>query len=77
MPLGKESKLNLIRATSRGNQLQNILRGRADIARFLIGSDEPEEIIRQANMDYSGLAIPLAGVFFSNLHRMMSHWDEC
>jgi hypothetical protein len=55
---------------------ENVLCGGADIARFLIGSDEPDEIIRQANMDCSGLAFPLAGVLFPNLHPMLSHWDE-
>jgi hypothetical protein len=54
----------------------NILRGGADIARFLIGSDDPQEIIRQADMECSGLAQPLAMVLFPNLHPMMSHWDE-
>jgi hypothetical protein len=54
----------------------NALRGGADIARFLIGSDEPDEIIRQANMECSGLAVPLARALFPNLHPMMSHWDE-
>ena len=55
---------------------ENSIRGGADIARFLIGSDEPEEIIRQANMEYAGIAIPLVRVLFPNLHPMMSHWDE-
>ncbi len=54
----------------------NALHGGADIARFLIGSDEPGEIIRQANMQPSGLAAPLVRVLFPNLHPMMSHWDE-
>ena len=52
------------------------LRGGADIARFLIGSDDPDEIIRQAGMDCNGLAQPLARALFPNLHPMMSHWDE-
>lgn len=55
---------------------EHILRGGADIARFLIGSDEPDEIIRQAGMTYSGQALQLARVLFPNLHPMMSHWDE-
>ncbi len=54
----------------------NILRGGAEIARFLIGSDEPDEIIRQAGMACAGLAHPLAQVLFPNLHPMLSHWDE-
>jgi hypothetical protein len=43
---------------------------------LLIGSDEPEEIIRQADMEVSGLALPLVRVLFPNLVPMMSHWDE-
>ena len=54
----------------------NILHAGADLARLLIGSDEPDEIIRQADMDCSGAARPLVGVLFPNLHPMMSHWDE-
>ncbi len=52
------------------------LHGGADIARFLIGSDEPEEIIRQAGMECAGLAQPLVQALFPNLYPMMSHWDE-
>lgn len=54
----------------------NIIRGGADIARFLIGSDEPDEIICQADMECTGISIPLARVLFPNLHPTMSHWDE-
>ena len=55
----------------------NILRGGAEIARFLIGSDEPDEIIRQAGVECLGLAQPLARALFPNLYPMLSHWDEC
>jgi hypothetical protein len=58
------------------NATPNILHGGADIARFLIGSDESDEIIRQTGMNCSGLAQPLTQVLFPNLHPMMSHWDE-
>ncbi len=54
----------------------NRLHGGAEFARLLIGSDEPEEIIQQAGMEASGLAIPLVRVLFPNLHPMLSHWDE-
>ncbi len=54
----------------------NTLRGGADIARLLIGSDDPDEIIRQAGMICTGLANSLAEVLFPNLHPMLSHWDE-
>lgn len=50
--------------------------GGQELARFLIGSDEPDEIIRQGNMACSGLALPLVRVLFPNLHPMLSHWDE-
>lgn len=55
---------------------ENVLNAGTDLARFLIGSDEPDEIIRQANINCSGLAQPLARVLFPNLRPMMSHWDE-
>jgi hypothetical protein len=55
---------------------ENILRAGPELARFLIDSDEPYEIIRQASIDCSGLAQPLAQVLFPNLRLMMSHWDE-
>jgi hypothetical protein len=47
-----------------------------DIARFLIGSDEPEEIIQQGEMSCIGESAELAKVLFPNLHPVMSHWDE-
>jgi predicted N-acetyltransferase YhbS len=48
----------------------------ADLARFLIGSDEPEEIMQQAGVVCTGMAGELARVLFPNMHPMMSHWDE-
>jgi len=55
---------------------ENVLCAGPELARFLIGSDEPDEIIRQADINCSGLAQPLAQVLFPNLRPMMSHWDE-
>jgi hypothetical protein len=55
---------------------ENGILGGADIARLLIGSDEPEEIIRQGSMECQGQAIPLARVLFPNKYPMLSHWDE-
>jgi len=55
---------------------ENVIRGGADAARFLIGSDEPDEIIRQTDMECTGIAASLVRVLFPNLHPMMSHWDE-
>ena len=52
------------------------LRGGADITRLLIGSDEADEIIQQAGMQASGLALPLVRALFPNLRPMLSHWDE-
>ena len=55
---------------------ENVLCAGPELARFLIGSDEPDEIIRQADINCSGLAQPLAQVLFPNLRPVMSHWDE-
>ncbi len=68
----KDGKINVSSASSAANSLC----GGADVARLLIGSDEPDEIIRQAGMMTSGLALPLARVLFPTLRPMMSHWDE-
>jgi hypothetical protein len=54
----------------------NVVRGGWDIARFLIGSDEPGEIVRQAGMECTGQAGELLEALFPNLHPMLSHWDE-
>ena len=54
----------------------NTLEGGANIARLLIGSDDPDEIIQQAEMRTSGAAAELAQVLFPNLYPMLSHWDE-
>jgi hypothetical protein len=55
---------------------ENVICGGADTARLLIGSDEPDEIIRQAGMECNGLSVALARVLFPNLHPIMSLWDE-
>jgi len=55
---------------------ENRLTGGPGIARLLIGSDEPGEIIRQENVTCTGIAAQLAAVLFPDLHPMMSHWDE-
>ncbi len=54
----------------------NILHAGAALSRLLIGSDEPDEIIRQEGMHCSGIAQELVCVLFPNLYPMMSHWDE-
>ena len=59
-----------------GSPSQHNIQGGVDIARFLIGSDEPEEIIQQADMSCTGEAAALARVLFPNLYPVMSHWDE-
>jgi predicted N-acetyltransferase YhbS len=46
------------------------------LGRLLIGSEDPDEIIRQEDIRLSGDAGELAGVLFPNRHPMMSHWDE-
>ncbi|HZU86539.1 MAG TPA: GNAT family N-acetyltransferase [Anaerolineaceae bacterium] len=55
---------------------ENILRGGAALARLLIGSDDPAEVIRQEGMQCHGAAAELAEVLFPNLYPMLSHWDE-
>lgn len=55
---------------------EHTLHAGAEMARFLIGSDEPDEIIREAGLECTGLAQPLARALFPNLHPMLSHWDE-
>jgi len=54
----------------------NVLHAGADMARLLIGSDEPGEVIRQADMVCEGKSAELVGVLFPNLYPMLSHWDE-
>jgi hypothetical protein len=46
------------------------------LTRLLIGSDEPEETIRQEGIQGPRQAIELARALFPNLHPVMSHWDE-
>jgi hypothetical protein len=55
---------------------EHSIQGGADIARFLIGSDEPVEIIQQAEMSCTGMGAELASVLFPNLYPVMSQWDE-
>ena len=55
---------------------EHTIQGGADIGRFLIGSDGPDEIIQQADMVCTGEAAALVNVLFPNLHPLMSHWDE-
>ena len=54
----------------------HLLRGGPHIARLLIGSDDPDEVIRQSQIACEGDAAALARVLFPNLHPVMSHWDE-
>jgi predicted N-acetyltransferase YhbS len=68
----KDGKVEVSPASSAANSL----RGGAEFARLLIGSDAPEEVMRQAGMQANGLALPLVRVLFPNLRPMMSHWDE-
>jgi predicted N-acetyltransferase YhbS len=46
------------------------------LARFLIGSDDAEEIIQQEGITCTEQTLELVKVLFPNLHPMMSHWDE-
>ncbi len=55
---------------------EHVVRGGTDLARFLIGSDEPEEIIQQADMTCTGRAVDLVRTLFPNLRPVISHFDE-
>lgn len=55
---------------------EHVLEAGPELARFLIGSDDAEEIMQQGDMRCGGLALPLVKTLFPNLHPMMSHWDE-
>ncbi len=65
-----------IRTTNAASAEHRILAG-PGLGRLLIGSDEPDEVIRQEQMTCSGDAAQLARVFFPNLYPMLSQWDEC
>jgi hypothetical protein len=52
------------------------LHGGVAIGRFIIGSDEPQEIIQQEAVRCTGDGAELARVLFPNLHPTLSHWDE-
>lgn len=55
---------------------EHAVHGGANVARLLIGSDEPDEIIQQAEMECTGQAVELLRVLSPNLHPMLSHFDE-
>lgn len=63
-------------AVARTEAAPHFVRGGADLARFLIGSTESDEIIRQAEMECGGLGQSLVRVLFPNLSPMLSQWDE-
>jgi hypothetical protein len=58
------------------SEVQHSLHAGPALARLLIGSDEPEEVIRQEGIQCEGMAPDLARVLFPNMHPMLSHWDE-
>lgn len=55
---------------------KNSLEGGAGIGRLLIGSDDPQEVIRQEGIVCTGQAAELTVVLFPNLYPMLSQWDE-
>ncbi|MEW5867917.1 MAG: GNAT family N-acetyltransferase [Chloroflexota bacterium] len=55
---------------------EHAIHGGAEIGRLLIGSDQPEEVLAQAQMCCTGLGAELACALFPNLHPVMSQWDE-
>jgi hypothetical protein len=58
------------------NSVAHTLVAGAALGRFLIGSDDPQEIIRQEDVVCTGDGADLARVLFPNLRPMMSHFDE-
>jgi hypothetical protein len=46
------------------------------LGRLLIGSDDPDEVMRQERIVCRGWGEALASVLFPNMRPMMSHWDE-
>ena len=46
------------------------------LARLLIGSDDPDEIMRQEAIACTGVGAELARVLFPNQHPRLSQWDE-
>ena len=56
---------------------KNCIKGRAGIGRLLIGSDDPQEVIREEGIVCTGKAAQLAVALFPNLYPMLSQWDEC
>jgi hypothetical protein len=54
----------------------NVLHGGDALARLLIGSDEPDEVLRQEQMTCAGVALPLVCALFPNRSPMLSQWDE-
>jgi hypothetical protein len=56
--------------------MQNRMEGSAGIARLLIGSDDPGEIIDQEGIICSGEAETLAQTLFPNMHPMLCGLDE-
>lgn len=55
---------------------EHIIHGGPAIARLLIGSDDPVEIMEQDAMHFTGQAADLVRVLFPNMYPMLSHWDE-
>ena len=78
---GGEQKANLtiasgsIRVTD-PSSCSHVLRAGAALGRFLIGSDNPIEIIRQEDITCLGEAAELATVLFPDLYPVLSHFDE-
>ena len=58
------------------SESEHTIKGGFALARLVIGSDDPDEIIRQDHIACSGDAAELASVLFPNLHPVMSHFDE-
>jgi len=76
---GEQAALSIrqgqVRVADDSEEVHALQAGHA-LARFMIGSDDPREIIRQEGVACQGEGAELADVLFPNLHPMLSHWDE-
>ena len=68
-----------VRKDNPGEKAQPIrdgIRGGDEIARLLIGSDDPDEVIEVGKIKLSGDARELAAILFPNQHPSLGTWDR-
>lgn len=57
-------------------QTEHCVAGGNRVARLLIGSDEPGEVVRDADMKLTGDAAQLVEILFPNRHPCQGQWDH-